>query len=134
MPQESVQESQALRVNAAVWFEIPVRDMQRAKAFYEAVLNVQLRMERMDEYEMAMFPGQSELSGAGGCLARGPMSEPSNKGTLVYFGVNAIEPILARVAPNGGKVIRDKMNIGEHGFIAIFEDCEGNTLGLHSMK
>jgi predicted enzyme related to lactoylglutathione lyase len=30
-------------------------------------------------------------------------------------------------------VIKPKMSIGEHGFIALVMDTEGNTIGLHSM-
>jgi len=29
-------------------------------------------------------------------------------------------------------VIQDKMSIGDHGFIAMFRDTEGNRVALHS--
>jgi hypothetical protein len=34
----------------------------------------------------------------------------------------------------GGKIHRNKLSIGEHGFIALVLDTEGNMFGLHSMK
>jgi uncharacterized protein len=36
--------------------------------------------------------------------------------------------------PAGDRIRRDKFSIGEHGFIALALDTEGNMFGLHSMK
>lgn len=44
--------------NAAVWFEIPVTDMERAKAFYRTVLEVELKDENMGPNPMAIFPAR----------------------------------------------------------------------------
>ena len=38
-----------------VWFEIPVRDLATAMAFYEAVLGVPLERRVIDGHEMAVF-------------------------------------------------------------------------------
>jgi predicted enzyme related to lactoylglutathione lyase len=53
---------------------------------------------------------------------------------MVYFSVPDIETVLDRVSANGGKIIQEKMSIGEYGFVAHFEDCEGNRVSLHSEK
>ena len=58
---------------------------------------------------------------------------PSHAGTLVYFSVTDIEGTLAKVNTNGGKRLMPKTGIGEHGYIAHFQDCEGNRVALHSM-
>jgi hypothetical protein len=50
----------------------------------------------------------------------------------VYFSVEDIEGTLSKVNGHGGKTLQPKMGIGEHGFIGLFEDTEGNRLGLHS--
>ncbi len=34
----------------------------------------------------------------------------------------------------GGRIQRDKMSIGQYGFIALAIDTEGNMIGLHSMQ
>jgi predicted enzyme related to lactoylglutathione lyase len=39
-----------------------------------------------------------------------------------------------RINANGGKTLLPKKGIGEHVFIAHFEDPEGNRLALRSMK
>jgi predicted enzyme related to lactoylglutathione lyase len=53
---------------------------------------------------------------------------------LVYFSVPDIEAVLERIKQNGGKVLLTKTSIGEYGFVANFEDTEGNKVALHSMK
>ena len=58
---------------------------------------------------------------------------PSHAGTLVYFSVTDIEGTLDKVNANGGKRLMPKTGIGEHGYIAHFQDCEGNRVALHSM-
>lgn len=44
------------RLNAAVWFEIAVADMARARAFYETILAAKLVTLPNPEFEMVMFP------------------------------------------------------------------------------
>ena len=41
---------------AANWFEIPVRDIELAQRFYEAILDRPLARERMGAYTLAIFP------------------------------------------------------------------------------
>jgi len=55
--------------HAANWFEIPVRNLDRAQAFYETLLGTPLRRETMGEHTLAVF-GYDE-SGVGGCLLAG---------------------------------------------------------------
>jgi predicted enzyme related to lactoylglutathione lyase len=40
----------------------------------------------------------------------------------------------ARAVQNGGKIQKEKMSIGDYGFIVLVLDTEGNLIGLHSMK
>jgi predicted enzyme related to lactoylglutathione lyase len=39
-----------------------------------------------------------------------------------------------RPATAGGRVHREKMSIGQYGFIALVYDTEGNMVGLHSLQ
>jgi hypothetical protein len=120
--------------NPVIWFEIYVQDMERAKAFYEAVL--QLKLERLSGpgMEMWSFPMDMGKVGAGGALVKmeGVPSAPG--GTLVYFSCADCAVEAARAAAAGGRVERAKFSIGEYGFIALVRDTEGNMIGLHSLK
>lgn len=126
--------------NPVVWFEIYVQDMQRAKKFYEAVLDIKLEKmppptEEMD-MEMWLFPCDKETGqtsyGAGGMLVK-MEGFPSGGGTIVYFGSKDCAVEASRVAANGGTIVKEKLSIGEHGFIALARDSEGNVIGFHSM-
>ena len=72
--------------NFASWFEIYVEDMERAKKFYEAVLQVELQSLENPEIEMWMFPGGPEMAGANGSLVKMEGVRPGGNSTLVYFG------------------------------------------------
>ena len=45
------------------WFEIPVADMDRAIKFYEPVMQLALRREKMDCAELAVFPHEDQYTG-----------------------------------------------------------------------
>jgi len=119
--------------NPVGWFEVPAKDLSRAFQFYESVLEVKLTLEEMGPTKMAMFPHSMNGHGAGGALVQGEGYIPSHEGASVYFSVTDIPKTLDRVTSNGGKVLLPKMNIGQYGYIATFEDCEGNRVSLHSL-
>ena len=122
----------AEKMNPVIWFEIPVIDMTRAKAFYEAVLGQELTIAGMPPRQMAMFSMEMGVPGIGGALVKEEGFEPSYTGTLVYFAVSDIEATLDKVKANKGKVLLPKTDIGEYGFYALFEDTEENRIGLHT--
>jgi predicted enzyme related to lactoylglutathione lyase len=116
----------------STWFEIPVNDMGRAKKFYEKVLGLELSVNEMGPMTMAWFPMTQDAPGAAGSLVKAESYEPSHSGTVVYFSVDDIAETLRRINANGGKTLMPKTSIGEYGFIAHFEDTEGNWLALHA--
>lgn len=123
---------------AAVWFEVPVSKLQRAKKFYQSLFEIEMIDVEMDTEEglkMAMFPVNE--GGVGGALCEHPeFYHPSHKGSMVYFNAGPdLQHVLNRVEPNGGKILQTKKKISdEYGYMAIFEDTEGNRLALHSME
>ena len=124
----------AAKINLANWFEIPVKDLDRAVKFYEKVFDVKLSPEEMGGMKMALFPFTQDAPGAAGALIKGESYEPSHAGTVVYFSVEDIPETLRRITANGGKTVMPKTGIGQYGFIAQYEDTEGNRLAIHSMK
>lgn len=114
------------------WFEIPVRDLARAKKFYETVFEVRLSTQSYGPVEMEKFPWEQGGSGAPGTLVKADGYTPSHAGTLVYFPVEDIDAALSTIKKSGGKELMPKTSMGGYGFIATFEDPEGNRLGLMS--
>ncbi len=121
-------------VNALNWFEIFTADLDRARAFYSAILDQPLQQPQDTTAPMAIFPCDME-NGIGGSLTQMDDFKSGRGGTLVYLNVDGrLDDVIARVAPAGGKIIKPRFAIPPHGFIALFEDTEGNLVGLHSMS
>jgi predicted enzyme related to lactoylglutathione lyase len=115
--------------NRAVWFDIPVADLDRACAFYTAVLAVSVAK---DEFGGVSFGVIEHSEGNGGCLIISP-DEVSAVGVMLYLNVNGrIRDAVEKVRTHGGGVVEDVHSIGPHGFRAIVLDSEGNRLALHS--
>jgi len=120
--------------NPVGWFEIYVQEMNRAKAFYEGTLQVQLQKLPSPEIDMWSFPGNMEKSGTPGALVHMAGFPSGGNSVLVYFSCDDCAVEEGRVVKSGGKVHRPKMSIGQYGFITLAVDTEGNMFGLHSMK
>ena len=117
------------------WFEIPVRDLARAQAFYEAVL--QTPMQREDyagpNMQMAVFAGEGDVV-KGALMAGNPALQVGASGTLVYLHAGAsLDAALQRVVSAGGQVALGKVALPEGlGFMAHMLDVDGNRVGLHA--
>ena len=116
------------------WFEIPVADYDRAKKFYEAVLQLPITDSDFGDVKMGMFPFEGYANSGSITLHEG--HEPSTHGTMVYLNVGEdLSNALSRVEPAGGKILTPKTKItDEYGFYAVFGDTEGNRVAFHSTK
>lgn len=115
--------------NPAVYFEIPVSDMERAIAFYSSVLGFSFEETRIDGYRMALFPFHSGQAGITGALAQGEVYHPSKEGVLLYLGTSDIHEAMRLALERGGKELYPVTDNGQ-GLVAEFEDSEGNRIGL----
>ena len=122
--------------NPVGWFEIYVTDMERAKAFYEAVLGVKL--EKLPQSgasldNMWAFPMHRDGGGSAGALAKMNGAPVGAGGTIVYFTTKDCAETAKSAAKHGGKIMKDKFSIGQYGNIALIADPDGNVIGAHSM-
>ena len=116
--------------NRLVWFDIPVADLDRAAAFYRAVMGIAVQREKFGDYEFCIL---DHKDGNGGCLVKEPSHITGTGGILCYLNANGrIREAVAQVAKLGGKVLEPIHPIGRHGFRAVVLDCEGNRVALHS--
>ena len=116
--------------NRAVWFDVPVADLDRARAFYAAVLGIPIHKTTFEDFTFCVLDHQE---GNGGCLVVKPDDVSSERGILVYFNVDQrIQDSVAQVAKHGGRVVEPTHAIGPHGYRAIVIDSEGNRIALHS--
>ncbi len=117
-----------------VWVEVPVKDIERARRFYEAVFQLE-PTEISDDgvRRTATFFGGSEQGASGFSINQTANFEPCDKGVYAYLDAGSdLSGHLSRVEPAGGKIVAAKTSMGEFGFFASFLDTEGNLLGLYS--
>ena len=116
--------------NVAVWFDIPASDVKRAETFYSAVLNA--KCEPIPGMEGFVLPHKD--NDVSGCIFKKEGEAPASHGVLLYLSAQGrLDDAIAKVVPNGGKVLQPKHPIGPYGFRAVVLDSEGNRIALHSM-
>lgn len=118
------------------WFDIYVEDMDRAQDFYETVLDTTLSPmgdPNDPSAQMRAFGDDFSSHGAGGALVKLEHAQPGTGGSMVYFSCDDCAVEEARVPAAGGSIVRPKFPIGDHGFVSIITDTEGNMIGLHSV-
>lgn len=123
--------------NPVGWFEIYVDDLERAVAFYQAVLGVTLEdlgNPAEEALKMKAFPSDMDHYGASGALVHMEGVPAGGNSVMVYFSCNDCAQEEARVSGAGGEIIRPKFSIGEYGFVSLAIDTEGNRFGLHSLQ
>ncbi len=117
-----------------VWAEIPVADLDRAVAFYNAVFEIDLEIDESGPNPMAMFPVEDLKTGVGGHLYPGRPAV-DGAGPTVHFAVpGRLEDAIARVAPAGGRVMSEPIALPDAGRFAYCLDTEGNSIGLFSSE
>ncbi|WP_240452768.1 MULTISPECIES: VOC family protein [Sphingobacterium] len=77
--------------NPVVFFEIPIKDLDRVESFYSNVFGFIFERELIDDYEMALFPFTDSKGGVSGSLAKGHVSVPSKNRAILYFKTKDID-------------------------------------------
>lgn len=114
-----------------VWVDIPVLDLDRAIAFYSAVLGSPVTKQEYPGVTIGLLPHADQ--DVSGCLVAGEGLKPSDVGPLIYLNADGrLDEAIAAVEPNGGKVVQPRHPIGPYGHRAIIRDSEGNQVALHS--
>lgn len=118
--------------NAAAWFEMPARDVEKTAAFFAAVLTSEMKRETMGGVEMVMFP--AAVAGVGGHIY--PSETPAAEGApLVHLNCPApLAEALDRVEKAGGRVVSDIIDLpggpDSPGRYAYCLDPDGTRFGL----
>ena len=122
--------------NSIVWADIPVIDLERAKKFYEAVLNITLKE---DFPGVCVLPHDNDSEEVGGCIydvkkteqyeqQRSLKHEPSSVGLLLYLRVDDVDKSVKAAEKNHGKVLATEDT--PWGRRAVMIDSEGNRIAV----
>ncbi len=134
------------------WFEIPVKNMQRAVHFYENVFDLGFDMRIFGGIQHAVFANKrGDSFDITGALRDVSGSEEKIFGSVVFFDVNSVgmDNVLKNIEKYGGKILmqktllKNKLADGritiaktyidhQSGYVAYIMDTEGNKIGLYS--
>ncbi|VAW67094.1 hypothetical protein MNBD_GAMMA10-2738 [hydrothermal vent metagenome] len=96
------------------------------------MLGIELKREKMDGIDLAVFPAD-ELA-ITGALIKADFLQPGEQGALVYLNVEGImDEVMQRAQDRGASIRFAKTHLEECGYIAHISDSEGNKIGLYSM-
>lgn len=121
------------------WFEIVVKDMQKAISFYQNAFGYTISQmpncpsTENKQIEMAIFAYEEGFpSGSLVCSSCYDDHKNGPSTTIIYLTVESISRALEKIQSLNAKVTFPCTSIGENGFIAGFEDLDGNEIGIWS--
>ena len=124
-------------MNPVVHFDIPVTDLQKSAAFYSALFGWKIDEIPNANYAMVTTTDSDPNTGPKkpGAI-NGGMGLRSNAPTLTQpyltVQVDDIQATLESVVAAGGAIVRPLTDMGDWGKMAVFQDPEGNAIGLFS--
>jgi hypothetical protein len=116
-----------------VHFEVPFDDADRARGFYRDVFDWQIQpMPEMDYNIVSTGPVSDEgMPSEPGYIGGGMMQRQAPANTpVITLQVNDIDATLVAIEKHGGSALSEKLQVGDMGFAAYFNDSEGNLMGL----
>ena len=114
-----------------VWVEIPVLNMERALAFYNAIFRLQAEVYDDGERLSAVL---WMIDGQAGCsLTKTAGFRPGLDGIWVYIHCSdPLDEVLERVEAAGGTILTPHTPMGASGAYTAIQDTEGNTIALYT--
>ena len=121
-------------MDKVVHFDMPVDDVEKTKEFYSKVFGWNFVDVPNMNYTMA-HTGPTSQDGMnqepgfinGGIYKR---DDRSAKVPIIVIDVASVDDYVKKVQEAGGKVFKEKVQVGDMGFYAQVEDTEGNVVGI----
>ena len=122
------------------WIEIPVSNLERAMAFYQAVFSLD-EIPVYDDYPPAriavLLPSEKSVQNPGVSLVHSPTHVPSKHGALINFHVGnhtALEKAVEMALANSGSISEPIVDMGDGVKYLVLLDSEGNSIALSSYE
>lgn len=113
-------------MSRVIWFEIPADDPERAAKFYEDVFDWEV--EKWDgpfDYWL-IKTGSEEEPGIHGAIMTKDMGEIVRD----TIAVDSYDEFSKKIEAEGGKMLTDKIEIPNMGYMGSFKDTEGNIFAI----
>lgn len=113
-------------MSKVIHFEIPADDTARATEFYRKVFDWKIdTWQGPAEYHLVTAGSEDESGINGAIMPRGENRQVTNT-----IAVDSVDESIKRIEEAGGKIIMPKMPVPGVGWMAYFEDTEGNRAGI----
>ncbi|MFQ6546403.1 VOC family protein [Aestuariibius sp. 2305UL40-4] len=113
------------------WTEIPVRDLDAARTFYETVFHWEMQRDEEGPQPILFFPTADPAKGVAGHLYEG---KPSREGSTIHLVVpDTLAKAKERCWEAGGTVLDQDIPIPA-GTFCYATDPDGNSIGLFEPK
>lgn len=109
-----------------VHFEIAGKDAKQTQQFYRSLFDWDINIQSMGDAEYGMIQGGD--GGIGGGLMAAPTGQPF---VTIYVQVDDLQAYLAKAESLGGKALVQPTDIPDMGAWAMFQDPDGNMVGLY---
>jgi predicted enzyme related to lactoylglutathione lyase len=110
-----------------VHFEFLADDPDRAVKFWEEAFGWKTQTWEGATYWL-LDTGEGEFGINGGIMRRSDFPKPVN--AVCTVDVDSVDDAVGKVERAGGRVIKDKFQVGDMGLSAYCEDTEGNVFGV----
>lgn len=116
-----------------VHFEIPARDLEKLKAFYEGLFGWKIEKAPgpIDYWTIETIPvdekGEPIRQGVNGGMYR---KETENQVCVNYISVDNIDATLEKLVELGGSKVGEKQEVHGVGYVATGKDPEGNPVAM----
>ena len=117
--------------SAICYVEIPTPDPAAAARFYGEVFGWTAEKSELSDEPYWMF-----RAGEGGLMGGFTAGEPVREGGVrLYLEVSDIPAALESVRQAGGTVVSGREAVGgDYGYVGVFRDPSGNTVGVWAQK
>jgi uncharacterized protein len=116
-----------MRMPRVVHFEIPADEPERAVEFYSKVFDWKTQKWQGAEDYWVLTTGNGNQAGIDGGLMKRTAQYPNPVNSIA---VPSVDDYISKVKSAGGQVMTPKITIPGVGYMAYFQDTEGNTFGL----
>jgi len=114
-------------MSRVVHFELVAKDPERAIEFYEKTFGWWFKKwDGPMDYWLVMT-GKEDQHGIDGGMSKG---EPKPGTSVNTIDVDNIDRFIKKIEDAGGKITRTKSAVPGVGWLAYFEDTEGNQFGM----
>ncbi len=115
-------------MSRVVHFHMVAQEPERAMRFYSEVFGWQFqKWDGPADYWMVKTGPDDEPGIDGGMALPMPEFQPAHNNTI---GVSSVDEFVAKITEAGGVILHPKMPVPGVGWLAYFQDAEGNVFGL----